>query len=422
MRPPPPKGATLRAYLLASHALPLLAPRHLRRRLARGKEDAARMGEKLGQATQSRPAGRLIWLHAVGLGEVLALRGLIAALAARDPGLSFLVTSSARSSAQVMGANLPARTQHQYLPLDAPCYLARFLDHWQPDLSVWAEQEVWPGAVVAAHGRGVPLALVNARLTEDGYARRVRVRGLYADLFARFSLMAAQDAGSAARLGQLGARDVRVMGSLKSAAPPLAADPAELARVRAALAGRKVWVAASTHPGDEVQAMAAQAALWRDDARWLLILVPRDVARADAVARALESAALPHVRRAALPGAEHSVWLADSYGELGLWYRLAGAGLIGGGFDAIGGHNPWEAAILNTAVLHGPDVANFATDYAVLDGAGAARAVAPGALAQALQADDLPAMTARATALVAAAQGALDPLARDLLALMGARG
>lgn len=408
-----PRGLFLRGYLLAARALPLIAPTVLRRRLARGKEDPARWREKLGEPSQPRPEAPVIWLHAVGLGEVLALRGLIAEMAAQAPDAEFLVTSTARSSALVMAANLPPRTRHQFLPLDAPRYLARFLDHWRPVLSVWAEQEIWPAAVVAAHARAIPLAMVNARITADSHARRARARGLYADLLARFALVLAQDQGTADRLADLGAQGVRIGGSLKPAAPPLSVDLAELARLRAALEGRKIWVAASTHPGDEAEALAAALP------DRLLILAPRDIGRADQIAADLAARGLPFVRRSRgdLPGPQTRVWLADSYGELGLWYRLADTALVGGGFDAIGGHNPWEAAALDTAVLHGPDTANFAADYALLDQAQAARRVAPGELAAALQDPGLPALAARARALVAAAQGSLAPLAADLLAL-----
>lgn len=412
-----PIGAGLRAYLLASRALPLVGPAFLRRRLARGKEDAARWKEKLGEASLPRPEGPLIWLHAVGLGEVLALRGVIEAMAFQAPDVQFLVTSSARSSARVMAANLPARTQHQFLPLDAPRYLARFLEYWRPSLSVWAEQDVWPGAAVAAHSRGVPLAMINARITAESHVRRARARGLYRDVLVRFALVAAQDPDTATRLTDLGARDVRVEPPLKPAAPPLAVDAAELARLSEVLAGRRVWVAASTHPGDEAQAMAAA----KDLPERLLVLVPRDTARAGAIAAELSARGLAFVQRSAggMPGAKTRIWLADSYGELGLWYRLAEAALVGGGFDDIGGHNPWEAAALGAAVLHGPDVRNFRADYAVLAAGGAARQIGLGELAAALQDQALAAMPGRALQLVDQARGSLAGLADDLLQLAG---
>lgn len=417
---PKPLGLALRLYLLASRAIVPLGPAVLRARLRRGKEDPTRWREKLGEPTQARPPGRLIWLNAVGLGEVLALRGLIEAMTAEAADLSFLVTSSARSSAQVMAANLPARTQHQFLPLDSPRYLARFLDHWRPDVSVWAEQDIWPGAVVAAAARGIPLAMVNARMGAASHQKRARTAGLYRDVFARFALIDAQDPATAQRLRDLGAAQVQVSGSLKAAAPPLACDPAQLAAATAALAGRRVWLAASTHPGDEAVAIAAVRAL-ADPAR-LLILVPRDIRRAGEVAAALTTAGLPFAQRnkGEVPAASDAVWLADTYGELGLWYRLADAALIGGGFDQIGGHNPWEAARLRTAILHGPDTANFATDYSALHAASAARQVTDD-LALALMDPALPAIADAALARVQAAQGGLAPLARQVVALMDPR-
>jgi 3-deoxy-D-manno-octulosonic-acid transferase len=187
-----PTGPLLRAYLAASHAIPLIAPALLRRRLARGKEHPDRWREKLGQASQPRPHGPLVWLHAVGLGEVMALRGLIAGMADRSADTNFLVTSGTRASAELFAANLPPRTRHQFLPLDAPGYLSRFLDHWRPSLAIWAEQDLWPGAVVATRARGIPLALVNARMNDAAFARRRRWRSLYADLFARFSAITAR--------------------------------------------------------------------------------------------------------------------------------------------------------------------------------------------------------------------------------------
>lgn len=416
-----PKGFLLRAYLLLSPAIALVAPPLLRRRLKRGKEDPARWREKLGYPSQPRAPGRLIWLHAVGLGEVLALRGLIAEIAAQAPDLSFLVTSSTRASAQVMGANLPARTVHQFMPLDCPHYLRRFLDHWRPALAVFAEQDIWPSAVMAAAGRGIPVALVNARITGESLRKRARLRGFYRALLRQFTLIDAQDETSAAHLRQLGADAVEVSGSLKVAAPPLSAPQAELGDLQARLAGRRVWLAASTHPGDEAEALAAARALAEDPA-WLLILAPRDPSRAEAIAAAIAGAGLSHAcrSRAEVPTAQDQVWLADSFGEMGLWYRLADAALIGGGFDRVGGHNPWEAAQLGAAILHGPDVANFRTDYAALHQAGAATEVRQGALAAALKQPARLRTTAEAAGQLAQSTAlALAPLARQLVALAG---
>lgn len=402
----------LAAYRGATRALTPLAALLLRRRLARGKEDPARWREKLGQASLPRPEGRLIWLHAVGLGEVLALRGLIAEMSRQAPDLSFLVTSSARSSAQVMEANLPPRTQHQFLPLDAPRFLRRFLNHWRPDLSIWAEQDLWPGAVAAADAAGVPLALVNARMNAESFDRRARARGLYADLLARFRLVAAQDAETARHLAALGAPSPQVTGSLKAAAPPLAVDDARLADLRAQLAGRKLWLVASAH--FEETALALD--LLPEDR--LLVIVPRDVAHGPGIAERARGLGRKATLQSAGEPPSGEVHIADAYGELGLWYRLAPVALIGGTFGPVQGHNPWEAAALGCAVLHGACTANFAADYAALDAAEAARLVRKADLPAAVAADHS-AMAARAKALSDAAQGSLAPLARALLGLLG---
>ncbi len=409
-------GVTLRAYLLAARGIPVLARWVLTRRLARGREDPARWREKLAETGAVRPAGRLIWLHAVGIGEVMALRGLIAVMAEAEPDLHFLVTSTARAAAEVFAGNLPERTQHQFLPLDAPGYLARFLDHWRPDLSVWAEQDLWPGAVVAVARRGIPLALVNARMNDAAFARRRRWRGLFADLYQRFSLIAAQDAATAGYLSALGARGVQVTGSLKSAAPVLTADGAVLAGLQAAVAGRHVWVAASTHAEDEAVALTAQAALWQADPRWLLILVPRVPARRAEVCTMVPDG-LPFTVRSLGEGPTGAVYLADTVAELGLWYRLAKVALLGGTFGPVEGHNPWEPAALAVAVLHGPRVANFAADYAALGNAGAAREVSAEGVVAAVS-GDLAGMGAKGQALAGTARQVVTALAGALLALV----
>jgi len=411
-------GFWLRVYLIVRHLFQPLMGLVLKRRLRQGREDPERMGEKLGLATAARPTGRLIWLHAVGVGEVLALRPLIMQLLAADPEVNLLITSTARSSARVLQGNLPPRTQHQFLPLDGPKFVRRFLAHWRPDLAIWSEQDLWPGAICDCAAAGIPLAYVNARMGPESYRRRARFSGVYRDILARFSLIAAQDEGTAAHLRALGAVDVRVTGSLKPAAEPLAADAGQVAVLRAALAGRRVWVAASTHAADEAAVIAAQVAL---GAEWLLILTPRVPDRALDICEALDVAGLAWLRRTAggVPGPRVSVWLADSFGELGLWYRLAKVAVMGGTFGSIGGHNPWEPLCLGVPVLHGGSVHNFAADYAQVDAAGVARLLEAEDVAEALKAVVGDADTApRAAAMIESARAALLPLAQDLRALL----
>ncbi len=414
-----PIGPLLRVYLLAARAIPLIGPLILRLRLSKGKEDPDRWREKLGVPGLPRPDGRLIWLHAVGLGEVMALRGLIAALADLAPDLEFLVTSSSRGSARVFGAALPARCRHQFLPLDAPGYLARFLDHWRPDLSVWSEQDLWPGAVIATARRGIPLALVNGRMNAAALRRRLRWRGLYADLFARFGLIVAQDPDSAAHLAALGAKGVRVTGAFKAAAPQLTADPVALEQVGAALAGRLPLLLASSHPEDEAVALQAFRQIAGDPRQPVLLIAPRGQLRGAEISNMAAEQGLTSARRSKGQGPGGvDVWIVDTLGEMGLWYRLCPVSLIGGTFGPTEGHNPWEPAALGSAILHGPRVANFAADFAMLDGAGAALPVMADTLAAAFLSDPAP-IAAKAQTLSRAAKGSLAPLAAELLTLGG---
>lgn len=411
MAEPRPPSLALRAYMALWHGLARVAPWHLKRRLARGREDPARWREKLGQAGVARPQGPVIWLNGVGVGEVMALRGLIAAMGRLEPSAWFLLTSSARSSAEVVAANLPPRCIHQYLPLDAPAFVTRFLDHWQPDLAIWSDQELWPTAVCLADKRGIPLAFLNARITQGSVEKRKFARVLYRDVLTRFQHILAQDPRSAQNLAALGAQGVRVMGSLKAAAPVLTAKLPELARMQTMFAGRRVWVAASTHLEDEVVALSAQAQLFAENSSWLLVLVPRDPSR-------LLALNMPFVKRSTGTAlAAEPLYLADTFGELGLWYRLAQAALVGGSFGPVEGHNPWEPAALGCAVLHGPRVGNFTTDYKALHEVDAARAVADAEdLARALRSTDLEHMGQRGQSLVRDA-APLDDLAADLLGM-----
>ncbi|KPP84342.1 MAG: 3-deoxy-D-manno-octulosonic-acid transferase [Rhodobacteraceae bacterium HLUCCO07] len=417
-RPPRP---ALRGWLALTWALQPVLPLLLRRRLGRGKEDEGRWREKLGHASAPRPGGRLVWLHAVGLGEVLALRGLIARMANLEPDLQFLVTSNTLGSARALARNMPPRTLHQFAPLDAPGPARRFLDHWRPDLSIWAEQELWPGLVFRADRAGIPLALVNARMNDAALARRQQVRAIYRDILPRFALVSAQDARSAANLATLGAPTVRCDGSLKSIAPPLADDPAQRALLGAGIGGRPLWLAASTHAPDEELVLAAQERLLARAAETLLILAPRLPGRGEDVAAAIRTRGLKLARRSAGQAitSDTQVYLADTLGEMGLFYRLAPIAFIGGSMGAVEGHNPWEAAALGTAILHGPRLANFAADYAALADAQAAQLVdTPDALAEAVTDPDRAAMAGRAEALVAANMDRLDALCQKLVDLV----
>ncbi|MEP2533121.1 glycosyltransferase N-terminal domain-containing protein [Shimia sp.] len=425
MTSPAAPGLMLRAYLALRPALQPLMRVILRRRVAQGKDTQARAGEKLGHATLARPGGTLVWLHAVGLGEVLALRPLILAMSEQRPDLSFLITSTARSSAKVAGANLPPNTLHQFLPLDGPNFVNAFLDHWRPDLAVWSEQDVWPGAVMDIANREIPQAYINARITAEGFRRRARLGRLNSDILSRFLLVGSQNQETVHFLAQLGANDVQLFPSLKPAAPALVHDPDSLRNLQTGLSGRKVWVAASTHEGDEAVALAAQSHIFAEDPARLLILAPRIPARASEIAAELNRLNISFAQRSKNDrmDASTAVYLADTFGELGLWYRLADHALIGNSFQGRGGHNPWEAICLGVPVICGPDTQNFEDDYDQVDSAGLLTRI----IDKSNPADQLAQTVARlhdstvqtkAKALVAQAHDGLSPLAAKLVSLI----
>ena len=377
------------AWALIASALAPLLPFYLRRRVAKGKEIAERLPERQGHGA-ARPVGRLVWCHAASNGEVLSLLPVLEALAKQDPALSFLVTTgtvtSARLLEQRLSPELAPRTQHRFLPLDVPRWVARFLAGWRPDLAVIVESELWPNMLAAAGRQGVPLALVNARMSARSAKTWGWAPGFARGLLGHFGLILAQTEADAARFSALAGRAVPCWGNLKYAAPPLPADPAELARLQAAWAGRPVWLAASTHPGEDEIILAAHRLLAPAHPGLLTVIVPRHPPRGPDIAGLAGD--LPVARRGAGQdaGAGVAVYVADTLGELGLFYRLARVALIGGSLVPHGGQNPLEAARLGCPIITGPHHFNFSEIIAWLsaahgsietpDGPGAAQALA----------------------------------------------
>lgn len=357
-------------------AMPFV-PSYLARRVAEGKEDPARLGERYGETTAARPMGPLAWLHGASIGEALSLLPLIEALRRDQAGLSFLVTSGTLSSARLLAERLPPGAIHQFLPLEGRRWIGRFFDHWRPDLGIFVESELWPNLIAEARRRGTALALVNARLSERSLARWQRAAGWAGELLAGFDLVLAPDEDQAARYRRIGANGVIVTGNLKSAAPPLAHDAAELARLREGLESRPILLFASTHPGEEMIAAALHRALAPQHRGLLTILAPRHPERGGAIATELGALGFRVLRRSAgaMPGGWVELYLADSLGELGLFYRLVDLVVMGGSFAPAGGHNPIEPARLGRALVSGPGTANFAALYRRLEKAGGCRIV-----------------------------------------------
>ena len=375
-----PRSVLLALYLALSARAGPWAARALRRRLAEGREDPARLGERMGVASAPRPDGPLIWLHAASVGESLSLLEMVRRMVAERGDLHVLLTTGTVTSAAVLAGRLPDRAIHQYVPMDVRPWMRRFLDHWRPDMAVLAESEIWPALVVECRRRDVPLALINARMTGASFRRWRRAgRGAARALLGRMAHVQAQDEATAGRLRALGLAESRleVTGTLKEGAAALPHDEAERARLATATQDRQLWCAASTHPGEEAMAVEAHAHAMRSWHRLLLVLAPRHPDRGDEIADKLREDGWDVARRSRGEpiGPRTQIYLADTLGEMGLWYRLCPVSFVGGSLVPVGGHNPFEPAALGSAILHGPHVANFAEIYARLQAAGAAREV-----------------------------------------------
>jgi 3-deoxy-D-manno-octulosonic-acid transferase len=383
-----PRSLPLALYAAATGLVEPLAPVLLRRRAARGKEDAARLSERLGRTATPRPAGPLVWLHGVSVGESLSLLPLIETLRTHRPDLAILVTSGTVTSAEVLAKRLPAGVIHQFAPVDAPGAAARFVDHWRPGAALFVESELWPNLIAAAARRGVRLALLSARITGKSAEGWARAPATARALLQAFDLILPQDEATAVRLaglgGEIGPRlNLKLVGDV----PPVDADLAEA--LRSGADGRKIVLAASTHPGEERPIAEAFRAATAKGPPTLLVVAPRHPDRGPGVAAELAGLGFTVARRAAgetlTPAA--SAYVADTLGELGAFYSVADAVVMGGSFvEGVGGHNPLEAARLQASIVTGPHAFNARDLYAAMLGDCAAiEAEDPAALARHLR-------------------------------------
>jgi 3-deoxy-D-manno-octulosonic-acid transferase len=371
---------------------------YLLRRRKLGKEDTRRFAERQGWPSHERPPGPLIWIHAASVGEAVSTLALIDRIAAERPSLGMLITTGTVTSAQILATRLPTGyAWHQYVPIDRVRYVRRFLDFWRPDLALWIESELWPNLIFETGRRGIPLVLLNGRMSASSFRRWLLLPGLIRPLLRSFDLCLAQDPIQAERFARLGASQALSVGDLKSAAAPLPVDDNECRRLDLTLGARPRWLAASTHEGEEAIAAEAHRILKQRFPDLLTLIAPRHPGRGGEIAASLRGQGFAVTQRslgeALTPATE--IYVADTLGELGLFYRLAGIAFIGGSLVPAGGHNPMEAALLDCAILHGPDMANCA------------------AVADALREADAAATVHDATTLAAAAELLLtDPALR----------
>ena len=400
----------------------------LRRRARRGKEIAGRLQERQGREAIPRPPGRLLWLHAASVGESVSILPVLSEIARQAPDSTMLLTTGTVTSAALLQQRLPElaldkRVLHRFAPLDVPRWGGRFLDHWRPDLAVLVESELWPNLIAGCRSRGVPVVLLNARMSAASRRRWRLAPGLARHLLGSLAAIEAQSETDAERLRELGAGAVTVRGNLKFAASPLPADANELSRAREWLGKRPCWLAASTHPGEEAIILDAHRALSSCHAGLVTIVVPRHPERGEQIAAAARNFEVTRRSLGQGPPAA-GVWIGDTLGELGLWYRLAGLAFIGRSLvPPGGGQNPLEAARLACPVATGPYTENFSEAVRVLDSAGVltrvadAPSIADWVAAMLRAPEDRAAIGDRAQAVVARHGDLPRQIATDLLAL-----
>ncbi|MFK7839953.1 MAG: 3-deoxy-D-manno-octulosonic acid transferase [Bdellovibrionales bacterium] len=340
----------------------------LNKRLNKGKEDAQRVDERRGIIRLPRPSGRLLWLHAASVGEAQSALILIHAVLKENPDFNIMVTSGTVTSAQRMKDSLPERVFHQYVPLDHPQWVSRFLDHWKPNCVFWMESELWPNMLLEIKRRNIPAALINARLSPRSFSRWKIIGRSILKLLAVFDVILAQTDKDADYFKALGADNVQVSGNLKYSAAPLSYHEADLAGLSEAVGKRPLLIYASTHKGEENIAADLHVRLRKNHQNLLTIIIPRHPERGDHIAQSLSDVDANLQMRGtekSLPDISTGIYIADTLGELGLFYRLGDIVYIGRSLshDGGGGHNPLEPAQLKCAILHGEHIQNLREIY-----------------------------------------------------------
>lgn len=357
------KAATVLGYPLIAVCLAI--------RKAKGKEDLTRFPERMGYAGKPRPDGRLIWIHGASVGETLSALPLINKLSELYPAVRIMVTSGTLTSADLMAKRLPENAFHQFVPVDTPAAVKRFVDYWKPDAALWIESEFWPNLLSEIAAHKIPLILINGRVSDRSFERWRKFPAFCRELQGLFTKSFGQTDEDARRLRVLGAKDAACVGNLKFAAGDLPYDADEFAKLEKQIANRPCWIAASTHEGEEEQLAFVQNALKTKNA--LMILAPRHPKRGDEIEKLLKPAGLSVARRSRGEdiAPDTAVYLADTIGEMGLFYRLAQIAFVGGSLVAFGGQNIIEPARLGKAVVCGKYMMNFKEIVAKAVAAGA---------------------------------------------------
>jgi len=333
---------------------------YLKHRLRHGKEDQHRYQERLGYPSLPRPAGKLIWIHAASVGEALAVLPLIEQLLRQEPGLHILMTTGTITAATLMAKRLPKGGLHQYIPLDVPRWISRFLNYWHPHAAIFVESDLWPNLIQGCKQRHIPLILLNARFSPLSQKRWLTFARTARSLLSCFDLIVAQSEEITDFIARFHHPNVVVGGNIKFAAAPLAYDHMAYQYLKSDIGTRPFWVAASTHPGEEQIVAKIHTQLQTRFPQLLTIIVPRHPERGMQIAQELKDRSVTCRTQTQRISEDCQIYIADTLGETGLFYALAPIVFVAGSLTSgVGGHNPIEPALLDCAVLWGPSIYNF---------------------------------------------------------------
>ena len=361
----------IRTYLLFTFIFSVLSYLIIYLRLWSGKEDKDRFKEKLGEYERARPNSKLIWFHGASVGETLSIIGLIKEITKINDKLEFLITSGTKTSSQVLSMRMPKNAVHQFVPMDTPRAVKLFLKHWRPDFAIWVESEIWPRLLIETSKTKIPMWLVNGSMSLRSYKKWRYVPLSMQYLYNKFEKIYLRDERSAGFLNQLGlsSENFTVYGSLKADQEKLEFRKSDLKEVKKSLKDKRVWLAASTHAGEEETVLKAHKHLLEVDKDIFLVLVPRHPERGKELMKLARSLNLNSSLRSKSRkiNSTDQVHIGDTLGELGLWYELTHVSFIGGSITKNGGHNPYEAILADTFIIHGPETFNFEEIYRQLD-------------------------------------------------------
>ncbi len=329
-------------------------------RCLRGKEDKSRFQERFGLTHKARPEGTLLWFHGASIGESLSFLPVLEAFRKKYPDIHFLATTGTKGAAELMSQRLPEGCIHQYIPLDNPLFVRRFLNHWAPQAAFFTESDLWPNLIMKTHRR-CSIFLLNARLSERSFERWKWAKGFFTEILDSFTLIFPQTELDGQRLEYFTKTNVKFFGNLKFVGEPIPASQVDLKKLRKQIGERPLWIASNTHEGEEDVILEIHETLRKKFKDLLLILIPRHERRLPEIIPTLERLGLSFVQRSEKKQLSKttSVYLVDTLGEMGVFYSLGPIVFMGGSlFPKVGGHNILEPARFGDIALFGPHMDN----------------------------------------------------------------